>query len=412
MNRGNIAALARAITFCGVVSTGCGSSDEAGTEMAGGTTMTGAQSASAGAGGAMAASTSSSTTMTGGVAGKSGAGAMTAPTTNTTKQPNTTTTTAMTMTPTDSGMMEPAMAGSAAGSPAMAGTAGAAGAAESVDEMDGAMGTAGADASAEASDNPFVRGADPADSLTGDQPGSFSVESYIDGYRNGPDYADSTIYYPTDAEPPFAAVAVVPGFVSPQSSIQSWGPFLASYGMVAMTIGTNLPTDAPEARKRALLDALETIKSENERSGGPLAGKIATDTLATMGWSMGGGGTLLVANENPDLKATVSLCGWNPGYPYSMIKSPALMFASLGDPLAGGQSQGFYRSIPDSTPKMLIELPGADHFVANNPASTRGIIGRYGLAWLKVFLEGDERYRKFLLQEPETPTTDYQSNVK
>jgi triacylglycerol lipase len=182
--------------------------------------------------------------------------------------------------------------------------------------------------------------------------------------------------------------------------------------MVAMTIGTNLPTDAPDARKEALLDALETIKSENSRSGGPLSGKLATDYLATMGWSMGGGGTLLVANEHQDLKATISLCGWNPGYPYSKIKSPALMFASLGDPLAGGQSQGFYRSIPDSTPKMLIELPGADHFVANNPNSTSGLIGRFGLAWMKVFLEGDERYRKFLLEKPSAPTTDYQSNVK
>jgi dienelactone hydrolase len=179
-----------------------------------------------------------------------------------------------------------------------------------------------------------------------------------------------------------------------------------------MTIGTNLPTDLPETRKDALLDAMQSLKEENMRSGSPLMGKLDTSYTATMGWSMGGGGTLLVANENPELKATISLCGWNPGYPYSKIKAPALMFASLGDPLAGGQSQGFYRSIPEETPKMLIEIGAGDHFVANNPASTSGTVGRYGLAWLKVFLEGDERYRKFLLEKPAVPTTDFQSNVK
>lgn len=259
----------------------------------------------------------------------------------------------------------------------------------------------------------FIRGPDPTDaSVMGNAKGPYKVERYTSGYRNGPDYADSTIHWPSDADPPFAAVAVVPGFVSPQSSIQSWGPFLASHGIVTMTIGTNSGSDPPETRKRALLDALKTIESENTRMGGPLNGKISTDHFATMGWSMGGGGTLLVANENPNMKATIGLCSWNPGYAYSKNKVPTLMFASLGDPLAGGQSQGFYLSIPASTSKMLIEFPGADHYIGNNPAYVNGEVGRYGLAWLKVFLEGDERYRKFLLQKPKATTTDFQSNVK
>jgi dienelactone hydrolase len=301
------------------------------------------------------------------------------------------------------------------GTGGMAGTATAAGSGAG---GKGAAGMAGGSPAAgsgggKAPGKGFIRGPDPTDaSVMGSAKGPFMVKSYTDGYRDGPAYADSTIWYPVDADPPFAGVAVVPGFVSPQSSIINWGPFLASNGIVTMTIGTNLPTDPPDTRKDALLDALETLKSENTRMGSPLMGKLATDTLATMGWSMGGGGTLLVANEHPEMKATISMCAWNPGYPYLNIKSPALMFASLGDPLAGGQSQGFYASVPDSTPKMLIETPGADHFVANDPASTGGMIGRYGLAWMKVYLEGDERYRKFLLEKPMATTTDFQTNVK
>ncbi|HTU61175.1 MAG TPA: hypothetical protein VMF89_22125 [Polyangiales bacterium] len=298
----------------------------------------------------------------------------------------------------------------AAGKGGTTATAGSAAAAGAGGSTAASAGKGGAEASG--GDNHWIRGEDPADDLSGARPGPYMIEAYRDGYRNGPAYADSTINYPTDAEPPFALVVVVPGFVSPQSSIASWGPFLASHGIVTMTIGTNLPTDAPNARKDALIDAMKSLQEENMRSGSPLMGKLDTTYTATMGWSMGGGGTLLVANEDPSLKATISLCGWNPGYPYSKIKSPALMFASLGDPLAGGQSQGFYRSIPEETPKMLIEMGAGDHFLANNPNSTGGTVGRYGLAWLKVFLEGDERYRKFLQQEPMVPTTDFQSNIK
>ena len=140
-------------------------------------------------------------------------------------------------------------------------------------------------------------------------------------------------------------------------------------------------------------------------------GKLDESRQGLMGWSMGGGGALIAAEDTPALKATISMCGWNPGGRYPMMKVPSLMFASLGDPLAGGQSQGFYSGIPDETPKMLIEAGVADHWLANNPANLSGMIGRYGLSWMKVFLVGDERYRQFLLEMP-TGTTDYESNVK
>lgn len=420
MIRKKLGALTGSFLLCVVIAAGCGGADEEESGSPPGQTTSGTQAGTtgttkpSGAGGSGPATTPTGSGMAGRAAMAGTTGTTGTMMTGTgTMKPGTM------MTPT--GGMSGA-AGSAAGSSAA--SAGKAGSANAGSGGAAAMASAGAGGKSEAAagaggsakpmgdGDTFIRGEDPPDSLSGAEPGPYKTERYSDGYRNGPAYADSTINYPTDAEPPFALVVVVPGFVSPQSSIASWGPFLASYGIVTMTIGTNLPTDLPETRKDALLDALQSLKEENSRSGSPLEGKLATDVTATMGWSMGGGGTLLVANETPELKATISLCGWNPGYPYSKIKAPALMFASLGDPLAGGQSQGFYRSIPDETPKMLIEIGAGDHFVANNPASTSGVVGRYGLAWLKVFLEGDERYRKFLKEMPKVPTTDFESNVK
>lgn len=263
-----------------------------------------------------------------------------------------------------------------------------------------------------ASGDGLIRGDAPSEQSASTK-GPYEVKTYTSGYRDGPAYADSTIHYPTNADAPFAIVAVVPGFVSPQSSIQPWGPFLASHGIVTITIGTNTPGDLPDARAAALLDALKTLESENERADSPIKGQLDLTRQATMGWSMGGGGTLLAAETKQDLKATISLCGWNPGYQYAKIKSPALMFAATSDPLAGGQSQGFYASIPESTPKMLWEAQGQSHSYANNPAGMSGAIGRYGLSWMKTYLEDDPRYKQFLTAgKPAGTTADYKTNVQ
>jgi hypothetical protein len=39
-----------------------------------------------------------------------------------------------------------------------------------------------------------------------------------------------------------------------------------------------------------------------------------------------------------------------------------------------------------------------------------GPIGRYGLSWLKVFFEGGERYRQFLLETP-SRESDFRDNL-
>jgi hypothetical protein len=112
----------------------------------------------------------------------------------------------------------------------------------------------------------------------------------------------------------------------------------------------------------------------------------------------------------PALKATISMCGWNPGNNYGKVMTPALLFASQGDPLAGGQSQGFYDTIPNTTPKLLWEAPGGDHWLFNTPKSLGGAVGRYGLSWLKVYLEGDMRYAPFLKQTP-AMQTEFRNNL-
>lgn len=257
----------------------------------------------------------------------------------------------------------------------------------------------------------FIREDDPTEASAKDK-GKFSVEMYTSGFSGaGKDFGGATIYYPTDADPPFAMVAVVPGFTAFQSSIAGWGPFLASHGIVTMTIDTITTSDPPAQRSDELMGALKSLTGENTREGSPLKGKLATDRQAVSGWSMGGGGTLIAASKNPSLKAAVSFAAWGPSGG-GMNKVPALMFEGTVDPLAAGMSEPYYDQVPDSTPKMLFEVNGAGHDVANNPRNSMNMIGLYGLSWFKVYLEGDMRYKQFLLAPKPSITAKFETNLQ
>lgn len=260
-----------------------------------------------------------------------------------------------------------------------------------------------------------VVGPDPTkESASGTAMGPFKTGNMTMGYKDMPGFASGTIWYPTDeaAKPPYACVSVVPGFTAPEASIREWGPFLASYGIVTFTIMTNSAADQPDVRATALLDALESCKAENDRADSPLAKKIDKDRLGVAGWSMGGGGTLIASSKTPSLKAAVSFAAWGPtGGAMNMV--PVLMFEATADPLAANMSDSYYMSTPDSVSKMLFEVNGAGHDVANSPKNSSGIIGLYGLSWFKVFLEGDMRFKQFLTADkPSITTSKFKTNVK
>jgi len=225
---------------------------------------------------------------------------------------------------------------------------------------------------------------------------------------NGPyktakyELSTGTVYHPTDADPPLAAVAICPGFLNSGPEMAAWGQFYASHGIVLIATHT-LGSDFPDVRAVKLLDAVKQLKAENTKSGSPLNGKLS-DRFGTSGYSMGGGGTTIAASTDMTLKTSVGLAAWGPVG--AGVSVPTLLLCGESDNTANcSQSTGAYRQIPESTPKMLITIPGANHFAWFGPDDAgRGRSGAYALAFQKVFLEGDERWRPFLITKPATGT--------
>ena len=86
------------------------------------------------------------------------------------------------------------------------------------------------------------------------------------------------------------------------------------------------------------------------------------------------------------------------------VSIPTLLSCGDSDPVAPcDMSRAAYDAVADPTPKMLLSIPGATHFHWYDPKAAPGeIAGQYTLAFQKVFLEGDERWRRLLLQPPAT----------
>lgn len=211
------------------------------------------------------------------------------------------------------------------------------------------------------------------------------------------------VYYPTDAQPPFAAVTISDGFLGAggcgATQTNRWGTLYASWGIVAMIVNTG-SSDQPNQRGTALIRGVTAFKSENTKSGSPLNGKLS-GRYGTSGFSMGGGGTSYASRTDKTLLTSVAIMPWGPVT--SGVEVPTLVICGSSDGTASCASHGngLYRGIPNTVPKMRITVQSGH---AGQPTAGGGESGRVGLAFQKVFLEGDTRWRPLLVAAPSDET--------
>ena len=248
-------------------------------------------------------------------------------------------------------------------------------------------------------------------------PGPFIVANLIEnaGIRNGPDYNGSTIYFPVNnPNPNLSSIIMVPGFMNTETTIQNWGPFLASHGIVTMTIGTNLLTDTHIQRRDALLDALVSLKNENQRSGSPLFEKIDTSSIAVGGFSKGGGGAQLVPSVDSSIKAIVALYPWleNPVSSDLNHDVPVIIVSGQLDVIAPPllHADVHYDLTPSTTKKLKYEIAFANHDLVSGPYAGAGEVGIRVISWLNTFLLGDPCYCPIIIEDASTASS-YITNV-
>jgi triacylglycerol lipase len=236
--------------------------------------------------------------------------------------------------------------------------------------------------------------------------GPYQIERYND-FPTVSQFANADIYYPKSKiqNQQFGGVAISPGFREKKENLSWWGELLASHGFAVLILDTNTLNDLPEIRAEALLAGVNVLRSEGTRKASPLVGMINPENMAVMGHSMGGGGALLAAQlYGEQLKAAIPLTSWQPDGDFSKINIPTLAIAGEVDRIDVSDAHAFphYLSLPGNIAKMYIEIKDGNHFIANTSTGqdrlqpnidVHDLVGRYGIAWLKLFLDRDESYR-------------------
>nr|7QVH_A Chain A, Poly(ethylene terephthalate) hydrolase [Piscinibacter sakaiensis]7QVH_B Chain B, Poly(ethylene terephthalate) hydrolase [Piscinibacter sakaiensis]7QVH_C Chain C, Poly(ethylene terephthalate) hydrolase [Piscinibacter sakaiensis] len=247
--------------------------------------------------------------------------------------------------------------------------------------------------------NPYARGPNPTAASLEASAGPFTVRSFTVARPVG--YGAGTVYYPTNAGGTVGAIAIVPGYTATQSSINWWGPRLASHGFVVITIDTNSTLDKPESRSSQQMAALRQVASLNGTSSSPIYGKVDTARGGVMGWSMGGGGSLISAANNPSLKAAAVMAPWHSSTNFSSVTVPTLIFACENDRIAPVKEYALpiYDSMSLNA-KQFLEICGGSHSCACSGNSNQALIGMKGVAWMKRFMDNDTRYSQFACENP------------
>ncbi|SDH07108.1 Dienelactone hydrolase family protein [Lentzea fradiae] len=241
---------------------------------------------------------------------------------------------------------------------------------------------------ATAAANPYERGPAPTATSVEEARGTFAVTSAAVARQSN--FGGGTVYTPT-SDLTFGAVAVAPGFTSDQSSVAHFGPRLASFGFVVITINTLTLLDDPDSRGRQLLAALDYVVRTNPRAD--------ASRLAVMGHSMGGGGALRASASRPALQASIPMAPWHLTRNWSAVQVPTLVLGGQNDPTAPNSqhSTPFYNSITAAPDKAFLELRGGDH---SDPRRDNVTVRKYSLSWLKRFVDDDLRYDQFLCPPP------------
>ena len=221
--------------------------------------------------------------------------------------------------------------------------------------------------------------------------GPFAVASKAVPRQLANGFGGGTIHYPTNAGDCglLGGIAVIPGYVSYEASIKWWGPRLASWGFVVITIDTNSIYDDPNSRATQLSAALDHILSDST-----VGTQIDSTRLGAIGWSMGGGGALQLATKRSDVRAIIPQTPYH-DKDYSTIDTPALFITCQNDRIASNKkySSPFYKNA--AGPKMKIEIKNGSHFCPSYRFNEI-LLSKPGIAWMHRYINGDTRFDKFL----------------
>lgn len=247
---------------------------------------------------------------------------------------------------------------------------------------------------------PAPHGPDPSTALLEAKQGPYALASAKVASPSG--YGAATVFYPTaKSDGTYGLIVLAPGFLLTQGYYAWLAERVASHGFVVVSLNTNSLFDSPDERAPQLASALAQVLALSQTATSPYSGLVNPGRLALMGHSAGGGGALTAALNHPGLKTVVGLTlAVGAQKEFSQLQVPTLVLAAEKDAIAPNATYSVpvFQSLNAALPSAYIEIAGADHLTPTILAGSRqrAVLGRYTIAWLKRFVDEDQRYTPFL----------------
>ncbi|WP_462418953.1 dienelactone hydrolase family protein [Kytococcus sp. Marseille-QA3725] len=203
------------------------------------------------------------------------------------------------------------------------------------------------------------------------------------------DFYGGTVFHPSNGAEgeTFGGVVTMPGFTEPGSAMEFVAKRLASHGFVVLMAEAPTVMSQPQARGKAALGAQKALAADAD-----MAPLLDAERTALVGHSMGGGGVLYAAQES-EQDAVVPIHPWaQEGF--KGVSEPSLTIAGGIDNVApaGEYAVPIHESIGSETKGLFTDLAGT-HWAGL--VDNKVIQGRI-LSFLKVHVDGDQRYEQFV----------------
>jgi hypothetical protein len=228
-----------------------------------------------------------------------------------------------------------------------------------------------------------------------------------------PEYAAARVFYPCAAgsgtsgpiaSGVFAASTLSPGFTNGASTIYWLGQHLSTHGFIVLAMEPdNTWGNNPEWRD-AHVAAYNELIEENGRSGGPIVGRVNVNKIQIMGYSKGGGGALMAAQQLSSQGKVIGAV--QPLAPYfdswsnvNLITAPVAIHGGSSDIIAptGSHAVPMFNGLASGTKRLLAIYSGLSHSTWTNSSSAdHPHIKQYITSWMKVYLDGNAGYQTYI----------------
>jgi dienelactone hydrolase len=211
-------------------------------------------------------------------------------------------------------------------------------------------------------------------------------------------YKSAIVYYPEeDAGLALPATTLSGGYTNTKEQMSWLGQHLASHGIVTIVFTpTNNMAGNAQIWANGHKAALETLVKENGLARSPLLGRIHPHGMGVSGYSYGGAGAILAANQAPDLvSAAIPLFAYQPSRPSTAI--PYLFVTGTADGIASPAAiLNVFKNSSTGEAKAFARFNGVNHFDIMNGGRAHEIMARYITAWGLRFLAGNGDYGTYL----------------